>query len=1150
MVTPFKFGKRKNKDAGEASSSPSSKHNNGNNINSNNNNDSPQTSLTSNGSKSAYNYSPQQALPSQHQQQPQYHQAQMPLGFDHNNNIYNQKSPQRQQQRGYGSPQPLQHQQGPARYSDNAQRSPWSRSKLLISPFPRYRHGASQYANDKGEIFVMGGLHNTSVYGDTWIIKADGEGSNFQTHQVDIYDNSPTPRVGHASTVCGNAFVVFGGDTVTNDEGEIDNDLYLFNMNSHTWTIPHPVGKRPSGRYGHTIGVIAIMNYDSKLYLYGGQLDDMIYNDLIIFNLSSFRRPDVQWEWVIPADSIRPPPLTNHTMDVYDNKLWLFGGSTGSKLLNELWVYDPLKNKWDKPKAFGTPPPPIEEHASLVYKDCLIVHGGKDINGDAMSDVFFLNFITKTWFKMPSNYPMHPQGKYGHSLSVVRGDKLLILGGHVPDYARLGDNLEPSLEDNGVGTLLNILDLSNLEKFVPGLQQYSTPGNISAQDKFTGPQSIFTPPPAKDHTQSPEKNMYSYPAQSRLPEYQEGNIDATVVETSIPAAGTAFRAVSGSKSDPIRTVSAEDVFRKEREMLAKTPERKQSNICHRSVSGEDEQELPLEIPAPLGESSTEIPAPITKSSSKEHVVETLTDTLPGDLVAVPGVSEPVVDEFRTATASTDVLNTERESYLTDTYQNRDNARSSDILDSYASESPTRAPSVTENKAVSKTAVSSILSSGTAGITTGATAFGAAVGAAIGIKSIGNDHSSTKQSQVMSTANEDVAFSSPKTTVGDSSSSDKQQFKAIIDSLSKELEGLKVSTSEQIKAASEKVLSLEAENSELKTKLETLSVIEDKEESEDSFKRKFIKLNTDYRILDDENEQLKSKSTEMESVFTQNLIDLEKFNKIIREQQEQIESQRVELTELKNVSQEYEELRVRLETVEKEKAGLEDARSKTLDESHDEIKKLNEGIDTFLSQHLIKDESTGEYIAKSIGARTSQTGDVASGLRSQIDELLKENEEIHASSKRLYSELENAKSAATEVESLRQKVAELSKIEENYKESLHSVSTANRALQIAQSDLNKEKEVNSKLQHELDDLRLFRSKKSSRNATPIINEFDPNGIKQDDEDEEDVANAHFNLKIRDLQAEVYIIKKDRDDLKEEVMSLKKKLYNADNPSGSF
>ena len=49
----------------------------------------------------------------------------------------------------------------------------------------------------------------------------------------------------------------------------------------------------------------------------------------------------------------------------------------------------------------------------------------------------------------------------------------------------------------------------------------------------------------------------------------------------------------------------------------------------------------------------------------------------------------------------------------------------------------------------------------------------------------------------------------------------------------------------------------------------------------------------------------------------------------------------------------------------------------------------------------------------------------------------------------------------------------------------------------------------------------------------------------EDDEGVISNAHFNMKIKDLEADLYIIKQERDQLKNNVTALQKQLYLAQN-----
>jgi hypothetical protein len=73
----------------------------------------------------------------------------------------------------------------------------------------------------------MGGLINSStVKGDLWMVEAGG---NMACYPLATTAEGPGPRVGHASLLVGNAFIVYGGDTKMDDSDELDETLYLLN---------------------------------------------------------------------------------------------------------------------------------------------------------------------------------------------------------------------------------------------------------------------------------------------------------------------------------------------------------------------------------------------------------------------------------------------------------------------------------------------------------------------------------------------------------------------------------------------------------------------------------------------------------------------------------------------------------------------------------------------------------------------------------------------------------------------------------------------------------------------------------------------------------------------------------------------------------
>jgi hypothetical protein len=82
-------------------------------------------------------------------------------------------------------------------------------------------------SSKEGDIYVMGGLINSStVKGDLWMIEAGG---TMACYPLATTAEGPGPRVGHASLLVGNAFIVYGGDTKIDETDVLDETLYLLN---------------------------------------------------------------------------------------------------------------------------------------------------------------------------------------------------------------------------------------------------------------------------------------------------------------------------------------------------------------------------------------------------------------------------------------------------------------------------------------------------------------------------------------------------------------------------------------------------------------------------------------------------------------------------------------------------------------------------------------------------------------------------------------------------------------------------------------------------------------------------------------------------------------------------------------------------------
>lgn len=1213
-MAPFKFGKRSSKDKNKQSKDGSNNSpkgspsrflhlgNNNSNNNSNNNNNNNQsnntgnlfgrnengnanrnvsyTSTTSNNSvqnnsnNSAMfngNSAPQQKL-SPVQQAPQF------AKYDQSNNPRLFPTPIPEQQRNVSGATSI-----PLVYDNSNKLQPqlpsektvWNRVKLANSPFPRYRHVSSAYASDDDKVYVIGGLHDQSVYGDTWIIKSENNATKFTSHTVDIGENTPPPRVGHASTLCGNAFVIFGGDThKVNQDGLMDDDIYLFNINSFKWTIPHPVGPRPLGRYGHKISVIATSQMKTKLYLFGGQFDETYFNDLSVFDLSSFRRADSHWEFLKPK-TFTPPPLTNHTMVSYAHKLWVFGGDTQQGLLNKIFVYDPIANDWSivEPRNIGAElkdiPPSMQEHAALVYKDLMVIVGGKDEQDIYLNTVYFFNFKSCKWFKLPVFSLGIPQGRSGHSVSLLKNNKLLIMGGDKFDYAAIDDNdLHTSDINMGKGTILYTLDLTRLEEMCPGIMDdvstpltgdtptynnvfnevkkhsehpisrqssangannniannattNGSPGYNTTPTTFSAPanpvqiqNNILTPYSDPEHQNTPKaentdifpivKQTNTIPSEElkspiTLDQITKNPLDENIVNSEEPMVQKT--PVMQTRSSIERTPATDNSFKtvsssipNENEAV-KSPITEQKDMSNKIVDDLNKEAVIDNI---VAEETIPIASPSHESKNQEHVKEEKKDK--------SQLSEPDKDEFKDSqnieSQQLDKLNavemspdlnkpeSDNESITNETFENNT------LDDLIPSPQPELMHSDNEEDILEDPEE-------------------------ISTEPLNTDVDNIQVNKSISVADSNM------TTID----------KKVLENFRSELQNLRDIANEK---------SLEASNHirDLENQIIRLKGINKKSNSLTADNVSATRLQNQYDILVGDNNIMRDRILELEGLLSDKFLDLGNLNDIIKQQKVVIDNY-----DENNLNEdEIEELKLKVKVLTEENKTLKNdikVRDTTLTKN---INVYSEKIDSLVTSWQSSSNSNSQEDNETDNHDGKDSKDVSSGsyhphhkhvvnkLSNQLDDLLIRSQGLSESRDKLnedYHELETKHQSTNE--DLSATKEELQAVKKNYEETLKSINNTGKALDISEKELEKYKSLNKKLQEEMDNLKLHNI------DSPQLKD---GSFSPDDDKTGSINDAHFNMKLNDLRAELFIVKQERDSMKDEMLELKKKLYSMD------
>lgn len=974
--------------------------------------------------------------------------------------------------------------------------TPWLRFKLLNSPFPRYRHAASSIASDKHELFLMGGLKEGSVFGDTWKITPKIEKhqiTNYEANIIDIVNmQTPPARVGHAAVLCGNAFIIYGGDTVDTDiDGFPDNNFYLFNINNNKYTIPSHILSKPNGRYGHTLQVISLNNNSSKLYLFGGQLENQVYNDLYCFELNTFKSSKAKWEIIEPANNFKPPPLTNHSMAVYKSKLYVFGGVyNNEKVSNDLWTFDAITNKWQQIPTSGALPPATNEHSCCVANDKLYIYGGNDFSGVIYSSLYVLDLNTNVWSKLIDEGAIDGPGpRCGHTMTFIpKYNKIVIMGGDKNDYVS-DDPQDFDTYDTYLGT-------------ENGTMIYQL--DVDIIDRFLTDQPTIIKSNSKKAASAKNSDYYKNHARSL-----SGNVGNTEEFTSAAA------------SPLIKpTANLPEVN------LDQSPSR---NIV--SENDEDTKALRKSLD------------PLVSSSANENPYSSIARGVSVDGGALGGVAALIHSENQA--------------------NNRNISNNPEFVDVTSIKDGTNTPD--HHRFASDLR-----------------------------------HSSDLQSNFNGKPSQEYAGSGEKELTGGngqiapvSNGITRQQttpdgVKQLIDELTSELTRLKSSTKTQMQQASEKISQLEEENQKLisnhekelvplreqvqekddvinslKAAIDPKELVIDENSSTQSlvpelgkYKLERMELNNRVLHLQQENLSLKQKQEEFEPFMNNQIGELSKFQKIIESQEEKITQLTNQLLDQQELTKELNEWKAKHENLQLEFENYKTITKDEIIEDDTEVNTSNHSDSRSIVSGLrSKREISGQLeslvtawqarqapgglthdIPGSFNDNQQQQKQVINQLQKQIDDLLRISKE-------------NDIQSSNEIKQLRleleEKLISLKTIEEKYRDALQSVNNTSKALKLNQEELESQKVSLEKLMKENNELKIFKKankRVSSRDGTPLV-EGDatfPATIQEGDEDDE-ITNAHYNMKVKDLEADLYIIKQERDQLKQSVTSLQKQLY---------
>ena len=317
------------------------------------------------------------------------------------------------------------------------------------SPPPARRYAAAIHDPVSNRMILFGGSTQTGTVNDVWVLDI---ANSTWTDVTPGTGNAPAPRFGHNAIYDpqNHSMIVWSGQGIG-----FYNDVWSFNLSTHTWQELTASGTKPNQRYGsaavydpvnHSLVIAAgftdagrfndtqsfrfassawinltptgtkpvprclhTASYDAsrqRMMLYAGQSSGAL-NDFWAFDLTANT-------WTELPFTPRPPGRFFSSSIVAGDRFLIFGGSSGSENLNDTWEFDLLQNRWSEVATTGTPPDRRSGHTAVYIPSqrSMMIFGGTGTS--LYNDVWLLENITvgvneeatlPHWFTLHQNFP-------------------------------------------------------------------------------------------------------------------------------------------------------------------------------------------------------------------------------------------------------------------------------------------------------------------------------------------------------------------------------------------------------------------------------------------------------------------------------------------------------------------------------------------------------------------------------------------------------------------------------------------------------------------------------------------------------------------------------------------------------------------------
>lgn len=336
--------------------------------------------------------------------------------------------------------------------------------------WPTGRSGHRMCADDNF-VYLFGGYNphdDHAIYNELWRYNTS---SNTWLKLPDKENMAPKAGASISMVYLNKKIITFGGTGYPFAEGN-SKSLSMYCLNSYRWYDLSTLAKdkafltgrdeiefkvkicgcsniensAPLPKYGQSLTV-----FNDKLYIFAGTSGSEFENDLHSFCLSSLKW--TQHNFCSMHREFVPLPRYRHEAITTGDRLYILGGATSLRIyrLFNVQYFDCMEGIWHevkctsnlKSEGFIGYPEPRQSHVCIGHKNRVYLVGGLTIPGGSLDDIWSLDMDKKEWRREKDNFPY---SVYFHSGAITSYGSVYTFGGTNQFGKRMDDLHQAQLD--------------------------------------------------------------------------------------------------------------------------------------------------------------------------------------------------------------------------------------------------------------------------------------------------------------------------------------------------------------------------------------------------------------------------------------------------------------------------------------------------------------------------------------------------------------------------------------------------------------------------------------------------------------------------------------------------------------------------------